>query len=76
MRYVKLGPTRLEVSELFLGCMSYGDPGLGFHLWVLNEEQSQPFYRRAIEAGINFFETANIYSLGLSEEVLDRAVRK
>ncbi len=75
MQYVKLGRTGLEVSRICLGCMSYGVPERGMHPWTLDEEKSRPFYRRAIELGINFFDTANTYSDGTSEEILGRAVR-
>lgn len=76
MKYVKFGRTGLKVSRLCLGCMSYGDPARGHHPWVLDEAASRPFYRRAFELGINFFDTANMYSLGGSEEVLGRAIRE
>ncbi len=75
MQYAKLGRTGLEVSRICLGCMSYGTPGEGNHAWSLGEEDSRPFIRRALEAGINFFDTANRYSLGSSEEILGRALR-
>ena len=75
MEYVRLGRTGLKVSRLCLGCMTYGEPGRGAHEWTLNEEASRPMLRQAFEAGINFFDTANIYSDGTSEEILGRAVR-
>ena len=74
MDYVKLGSTGLDVSELCLGCMSFGEPGRGNHAWSLDEEASRPFIRRAVEAGINFFDTANVYSDGSSEEITGRAL--
>jgi aryl-alcohol dehydrogenase (NADP+) len=74
MQYVKLGSTGLEVSRICLGCMSYGDPGAGTHPWSLGEDEARPFFRRAIEAGINFFDTANVYSAGTSEEITGRAL--
>ncbi|WP_353265925.1 aldo/keto reductase [Gemmatimonas sp.] len=74
MHFTSLGSTGLSVSRLCLGCMSYGTPD--WRPWVLDEEQSRPFFRRAIEAGINFFDTANMYSLGVSEEVTGRALRE
>ena len=74
MRYGKLGRTGLDVSRLCLGCMSYGDPGRGAHPWSLDEEASRPFIKRALEVGINFFDTANVYSDGSSEEILGRAL--
>ena len=73
MKTVCLGRTGLRVSGLCLGAMSYGDPA--WRRWVLPEEESRPFIRRALELGINFFDTANMYSLGRSEEVLGRALR-
>jgi 1-deoxyxylulose-5-phosphate synthase len=75
MDYVNLGNSGLKVSRLCLGCMSYGVPERGAHPWTLDEEQSRPFFQRAIELGINFFDTSNSYSDGTSEEILGRAVR-
>jgi aryl-alcohol dehydrogenase-like predicted oxidoreductase len=75
MKYARLGASGLKVSRLALGCMSYGDPGKGWNPWVLTEEQGRPLIRAALEAGINFFDTANAYSEGVSEEVLGRAIR-
>src|SRR5882724_11607275 len=75
MEYVKLGRTGLEVSRICLGCMSYGVPDRGNHAWSIDEEDSRPFIKRALEGGINFFDTANRYSLGSSEEILGRAVK-
>ncbi len=75
MKYTRLGITGLEVSRLCLGCMSYGEPDRGSHPWTLAEEQSRPFIRKAIELGITFFDTANVYSDGTSEEILGRAIR-
>ncbi|MGC8472055.1 MAG: aldo/keto reductase [Acidimicrobiales bacterium] len=75
MRYVKLGRTGLDVSRICLGCMSYGDASRGNHRWALSEEESRPFIRKALESGINFFDTANVYSAGTSEEILGRALR-
>jgi 1-deoxyxylulose-5-phosphate synthase len=75
MEYVKLGSTGLEVSRLCLGCMTYGEPDRGQHPWTLDEQSSRPFVRRALELGINFFDTANSYSDGSSEEILGRAIR-
>ena len=73
MDYVRLGRTGLEVSKFCLGCMTYGAPS--WRDWVLDEEASRPFLKRALEAGVNFFDTADMYSLGASEEVLGRAIR-
>jgi aryl-alcohol dehydrogenase-like predicted oxidoreductase len=75
MEYVKLGRTGLDVSRICLGCMSYGAAGSGNHAWSLGEEEARPFIKRALEGGINFFDTANRYSLGSSEEILGRAIR-
>jgi len=74
MKYTNLGRTGLRVSRLCLGCMSYGTPK--WRPWVLDEEAAQPFFRRAVELGINFFDTADMYSLGASEEVTGRALRR
>src|ERR1700730_4153970 len=74
MEYVRLGKSGLKVSRICLGCMSYGNPESGPQAWSLNEEQSRPFLQRALELGINFFDTANIYSRGASEAVLGRAI--
>ena len=74
MQYVNLGRTGLRVSRLCLGTMTYGDPA--WRSWVLAEEAGRPFIRRALEAGVNFFDTADMYSLGRSEEILGRAVRE
>jgi aryl-alcohol dehydrogenase-like predicted oxidoreductase len=75
MDYTNLGKTGLKVSRICLGCMSFGIPARGNHLWTLDEEHSRPVIRRAIEAGINFFDTANVYSDGTSEEIVGRALR-
>jgi len=76
MEYTTLGNTGLQVSRISLGCMSYGEPSRGNQPWSLPEEESVPFFRQAIEAGINFFDTANVYSLGSSEEITGRALAK
>jgi 1-deoxyxylulose-5-phosphate synthase len=75
MQYTKLGKTGLDVSRICLGCMTYGTPDRGAHPWTLNEQASRPFIQRALELGINFFDTANSYSDGTSEEILGRAIR-
>jgi aryl-alcohol dehydrogenase-like predicted oxidoreductase len=75
MDYVKLGSTGLDVSRLCLGCMTYGDPARGKHPWTLDEDRSRPLIKQALEAGINFFDTANTYSDGSSEEIVGRALR-
>ena len=76
MQFTRLGRTGLEVSRLCLGCMSFGEPGRGSHEWTLDEEKSRPILRAAWEAGINFFDTANVYSLGSSEEIVGRALKE
>ena len=73
MDYVNLGHTGLKVSRICLGMMTYGSPQ--WRDWVLDEEASRPFVKHALEAGINFFDTANVYSLGGSEEVTGRALK-
>jgi aryl-alcohol dehydrogenase-like predicted oxidoreductase len=80
MEYRRLGDTGLTVSRVCLGCMSYGDPdaslpGAPRWEWALREDESRPFFKRALELGINFFDTANVYSLGASEEITGRALR-
>ncbi len=75
MDYVNLGRTGLKVSRLCLGCMTYGEPNRGTHEWTLPEAESKPFIARALDAGITFFDTANVYSAGSSEEILGRALR-
>jgi len=75
MEYIRLGKTGLRVSRICLGCMSYGVPDRGAHPWSLPEEESRPFFKRALELGINFFDTANVYSDGTSEEITGRALR-
>jgi aryl-alcohol dehydrogenase-like predicted oxidoreductase len=75
MRYGKLGTSGLDVSPIAIGAMTYGEPSRGHPVWSLNEEDSRPLIRHAVEAGINFFDTANIYSQGSSEEILGRALR-
>jgi aryl-alcohol dehydrogenase (NADP+) len=75
MEYVKLGSTGLEVSAITLGCMSFGEPAAGGHQWALGEEASRPLIRQALEAGITFLDTANVYSGGTSEEIVGRAIK-
>ena len=80
MDYVTLGKTGLKVSRICLGCMTYGEPARGElkggrHAWALDEQESQPFLRQALDLGINFFDTANVYSSGASEEVLGRFLK-
>ena len=75
MEYIKLGNTGLEVSKICLGCMSFGDPEKWIHSWVLNEEDSRRIIKKSLDLGINFFDTANVYGLGTSEEILGRALK-
>jgi 1-deoxyxylulose-5-phosphate synthase len=76
MEYVKFGKTGLDVSRLCIGCMTYGIPDRGQHPWTLEEEKSRPLIKQAVELGINFFDTANVYSDGTSEEILGRALKE
>lgn len=76
MEYTKLGNTGLDISRLCLGCMGFGDPGRGMHQWVLNENQAKPIIKQALELGINFFDTANMYAEGTSEEILGNVLHK
>ena len=75
MEYAKLGNTGMDVSRICLGCMGFGDAAHWVHKWVLNEENSRPIIQKALELGINFFDTANVYSIGMSEEILGRALK-
>ncbi|MCI2419918.1 aldo/keto reductase [Saccharopolyspora sp. K220] len=75
MRYVRLGSSGLEVSALALGCMSFGEPGRGGHPWTLPEDESRVIIQRALDLGITFFDTANVYSAGSSEEIVGQALR-
>lgn len=75
MEYARLGNTGLKVSRICLGCMGFGDAERWIHKWVLNEENSRPIIQKALELGINFFDTANVYSIGVSEEILGRALK-
>ena len=76
MEYVKLGNSDLTVSRLCVGCMSFGDPASQMHAWTLNPEESEAIIGHALELGINFFDTANTYSAGTSEQYLGRALKK
>src|SRR5688572_19260384 len=73
MKFVNLGRTGLQVSRICLGCMTFGSKS--WREWVIEEEDSRPIIKKALEIGINFFDTANMYSLGVSEEILGRAVK-
>ncbi|MCI0814536.1 MAG: aldo/keto reductase, partial [Chloroflexi bacterium] len=74
MQYIQLGTTGLRVSRICLGTMTYGSSK--WRDWILEEEDSKPFYKKALEAGINFFDTADVYSLGVSEEITGRALKE
>src|ERR1700744_1930822 len=74
MRYTKFGPTGMDVSVICVGCMSFGDPAAGNHGWSLPEAGSREIIKQALDAGINFFDTANVYSAGSSEEITGRAL--
>ena len=76
MEYARLGRSGLKVSRIALGCMSFGDSSRGFSEWALSEEDSQPFFRQAVELGITFWDTANVYSFGSSEELVGRAIKE
>ena len=76
MKFVKLGTTGLDISQLCLGCMTFGDPEAGTHSWTLNEDASRPIVRHAVEQGINFFDTANSYSAGTSEIILGKLLKE
>ncbi len=75
MDYIKLGTTGLDVSPVAIGAMTYGEPDRGHPAWSLGEDEARPLIKHALDAGINFFDTANLYSLGSSEEILGRALR-
>ena len=75
MEYSRLGNTGLKVSRIALGCMSYGDPTTpNAHAWALTEDKAQPFFQQAVELGVTFWDTANVYQLGTSEEIVGRAI--
>lgn len=76
MRYSYLGKSGLKVSRIALGCMSFGDTSKGFNEWALNDEQAEPIFRQALELGITFWDTANVYGIGTSEEIVGRAIKK
>lgn len=75
MEYARLGATGMKVSRICLGCMGFGDAANWVHKWVLDEDSSRPVIKKALEMGINFFDTANVYSIGASEEILGRALK-
>ena len=75
MKYTTLGKTGIEVSRICVGCMSYGKASEDFHQWTLGPEDTQAMVKHAIDLGVNFFDTANVYSFGTSEEYLGRAFK-
>ena len=75
MDYIRLGNTGLKVSRICLGCMSFGNSKTGTLAWALGEEQARPIIQKALEGGLNFFDTANVYSAGTSEEITGRALK-
>jgi aryl-alcohol dehydrogenase-like predicted oxidoreductase len=77
VEHVRLGKTELKVSQIALGCMSYGDPTTpNAHTWALADDEAKPFFRQAVEVGVTFWDTANVYQLGMSEEVVGRAIKR
>ena len=76
MHYTRLGSSGLKVSRIALGCMSFGDTSRGFNQWALGDQAAQPFFQQAIELGITFWDTANVYGIGSSEEIVGRALKK
>lgn len=76
MQYAFLGRSGLKVSRIALGCMSFGDTSKGFNAWALNDDQAEPIFRQAVDLGITFWDTANIYGIGTSEEIVGRAIKK
>lgn len=75
MKYTQLGNTDIEVSRICVGCMSYGKPSEDFHLWTLDQEETTKMIKHALDLGVNFFDTANVYSHGTSEEFLGKALK-
>jgi aryl-alcohol dehydrogenase-like predicted oxidoreductase len=76
MEYTRLGTSGLKVSRIALGCMSFGDTSRGFNEWALDDEAAEPIFRQAVELGITFWDTANVYGIGSSEEIVGRAITK
>jgi aryl-alcohol dehydrogenase-like predicted oxidoreductase len=76
MQYTRLGTSGLRVSRLALGCMSFGDPSRGYNEWALGDEAAEPLFRQAVELGITFWDTANVYGYGSSEEIVGRAIKE
>ncbi|MEV4901229.1 aldo/keto reductase [Citricoccus sp. NPDC055426] len=76
MQNTRLGTSGLKISRITLGCMGFGDPSKGFQRWALTEDEAQPIFRQALDLGINFWDTANYYDRGISEEIVGRAMRR
>ena len=76
MQQVRLGSSGLKVSRIALGCMSFGDTGSGFNHWALGDDEAEPVFRQALDLGINFWDTANVYGFGSSEEIVGRAINR
>ena len=76
MEYTRLGNSGLKVSRIALGCMSFGDVSRGYSEWALDDEAAEPIFRQAVELGVTFWDTANVYGYGSSEEITGRAMRK
>src|SRR6476620_9612352 len=76
MEYTRLGQSGLRVSQVGLGCMSYGQAATGLHQWTLDEDAAEPFFRQAVELGVTFWDTANVYQRGTSEEIVGRAITR
>lgn len=76
MQYTRLGTSDLTISRIALGCMSVGDPTLGVNPWTLDDSAAEPLFRRAVELGITFWDTANVYAGGTSEQLVGRAIRR
>jgi aryl-alcohol dehydrogenase-like predicted oxidoreductase len=76
MEYTRLGSSGLQVSRIALGCMSFGDTSRGFNEWALDDEAAEPIFRQAVELGITFWDTANVYGYGTSEEIVGRALKR
>lgn len=76
MEYARLGSSGLKVSRIAMGCLSFGDTSRGFNEWALDDAAAAPIFRQAVELGITFWETANVYGFGTSEEIVGRAVRQ
>ena len=76
MEYTRLGPSGLKISRIALGCMSFGDTSRGFSEWALDDDAAEPIFRQALDRGITFWDTANAYGFGTSEEIVGRAINR